>query len=200
MKSLALIAVSALALVSFHRPGPEPAPAVPGGGEYVADPAHSSVVFATDHLGVSRFYGRFNAVSATLQFNDEDLSQSRVSIEIPVESVDTNSDQRDGHLKSPDFFSAKEFPLITFESSAVRGTKEAFTIEGELTMRGTTRKVSAQGRMVGTGPTMFGDERAGFEARLTLEPVDFGFTFMEKNPKALGPTVEVIVSLECIAQ
>ncbi len=200
-----LLSLSALALAALGLPfgtaSSAPAPAATdASGAYEADAGHSSVVFATGHLGVSRFYGRFNEVSAAIQFNEADVKQSRVSIEIPAESIDSNNGKRDAHLKSPDFFSAKEFPVITFESKAVRGTKDALEIEGTLTLRGVAKPVTAQGRLVGSGETMFGDFRAGFEARLTMKPADFGFAFVEKNPKAVGPEVEVTVSLECVRQ
>lgn len=200
MKLLLLLApLATLAFSLGSSTPPAPSPALPAGA-WAADPGHSSVVFATTHLGVSRFYGRFNEVAATIELNESDLAQSHVSIEVPVESVDTNNEQRDGHLKSPDFFSAKEFPVISFESEKVSGNKDEFRVEGSLTMHGVTKKVTAECRSIGSGDTMFGDKRAGFEARFTVEPAQFGFAFMEKNPKALGPEVEVIVSLECVAQ
>ena len=197
MKSLAIVAALGAVLLSSGTNSTEP---VSASGTYEVDGGHSSVVFSTKHLDVSRFYGRFNEVSGSIDFNEADVTQSRVSIEIPTASVDSNSEQRDGHLKSPDFFSAKEFPVITYESKSITDSADAFEIQGELTLRGVTKPVTAKAVQVGSGDTMFGDFRSGFEARFEIQPADFGFTFMKEKPKAVGPGVEVIVSLECIKQ
>ena len=199
--SLTAAAVSAATVSSPSAPAPLTSSAsfVEGSsGSYTVDGGHSSVVFATKHLGVSRFYGRFNEVSGSLELNEDDLGQSSITLEIPTASVDSNSEQRDGHLKSPDFFSAKEFPVITFESSTIRGTRDAFEIDGELTLRGVTKTITAKGGFVGAGDTMFGDYRCGFEARFTIAAADYGVPFMKERPNAVGPEVEVIVSLECV--
>jgi polyisoprenoid-binding protein YceI len=80
------------------------------------DPVHSSVIFSIKHLGVTDFYGRFNDVSGTVVFDKADPSKSSVEVTVPVESVDTKNEKRDQHLKSPDFFNAKQFPMIIFKS------------------------------------------------------------------------------------
>ena len=95
MKSLAIVAALGAALLSSGTNSTEP---VSASGTYEVDGGHSSVVFSTKHLDVSRFYGRFNEVSGSIDFNEADVTQSRVSIEIPTASVDSNSEQRDGHL------------------------------------------------------------------------------------------------------
>ena len=201
MKTFALLLALAAALASHAR---TPAPGAPAGeelsGSYAADAVHSSVVFSTMHMGVVPFWGRFNTVSADIQFNEKDITQSRVSVEIPADSIDTNNGKRDDHLKSPDFFSAKEFPLITFESKSVKGKQDALEITGDLTMHGVTKSITAKGRHVGSGSSPFGDFRAGFEARFTVKPADFGFAFMKNDPDALGPEVEVVLSLECVQE
>ena len=168
--------------------------------EYAIDGGHSSVVFHTLHLGISEFYGRFNEVSGTVRFDDADLTQSSIEIEIPTASVDTNSEGRDEHLKGPDFFSAQEFPAITFKSSSVRGTKESFQVEGEFTLRGETKTVTAEARFVGSGETMFEDYRAGFVAELDINMEDFGVEFLKRAPGGVGPQVHITVALECVKQ
>ena len=204
MKTFALLLALAAAIASHAR---TPAPSTPGApageelsGSYAADAVHSSVVFSTMHMGVVPFWGRFNTVSADIQFNEKDIAQSHVSVEIPADSIDTNNEKRDGHLKSPDFFSAKEFPLITFESKSVKGKKDALEITGDLTLHGVTKSITAKGRCTGSGSSPFGDFRAGFEARFTFKPADFGFAFMKNDPEALGPDVDVVISLECVQE
>src|ERR1700752_921995 len=86
------------------------------------DPVHSSIIFSIKHLGVSDFYGRFNDLSGQVALDKADPSKSSVEITIPVESVDTKYPKRDQHLKSPDFFNAKQFPVIVFKSKSVEGS------------------------------------------------------------------------------
>ena len=117
---------------------------------------------------------------------------------IEAESVNTNAPDRDKHVKSADFFNAKEFPEIVFESKKVSGKPEALTVEGELTFHGVTKPVSAKARVVGTGDTMFKDHRTGFAAELVLDMADFNVAFVKKTPGAVGPEVALTISLECV--
>src|SRR5262245_56812546 len=94
---------------------PEAKPgAAQGAGSYEVDPVHSAVVFRVKHLDVSYFYGRFNEVKGSVDYDPAKPEASKVSLVIPVESIDTTNDKRNAHLLSPDFFNGKEFPKITF--------------------------------------------------------------------------------------
>lgn len=164
--------------------------------EYEIDPTHSFVIFRSKHLGVSQAYGRFDDFSGKVEYDAAKPANSAVMVVINAGSVDTNSRQRDDHLRSPDFFSAKEYPEIIFESTSVSGTPEKLEVKGELTLHGVTKEVSAEADLVGMADTRMG-ARAGFEAHFTIDMRDFGIEFVEKNPGAVGPTVDVTVSLEC---
>ncbi len=165
--------------------------------EYQVDNVHSSVFFKIRHLGVSNFYGRFNQVGGSYTFDPESPDSCRFDVQIQTESVDTNSDGRNGHLKSPDFFNAKEFPSITFKSTDVtRKSDEEFEVSGDLTFHGVTKPISAKLEWIGardTGPR-FGP-RSGCEARFVIKRSDYG---MDKYVAegVLGDEVEIIVSLE----
>ncbi len=196
---LACAATGALLLSSIGThasDAPEPASIT---SAWKVDAAHSSVVFHTQHMGIAKFYGRFNAFEGEIQYDAASPTSSSVGITIDASSIDTNSEGRDKHLRSPDFFSAKEFPEIRFESASVEAAGDAFTVEGELTLHGVTKTIAATFEVVGVAETPRGT-KAGFEAKLTIDMRDFGFSFVEKNPGAVGPEVHVVVSVECVGE
>ena len=168
-------------------------------GTYEIDPGHSSVVFCVTHFGVSKFYGRFNEISGSLNVNVDDPASNEISIKIPAKSVDTNSKDRDEHLMGPDFFNAKEFANITFESTSVEAGEAdgMFVVTGDLTMHGVTKEITIEAMHTGEGETRFG-YRTGFEAKFTVQRSDFGMSY--GLPGALGDDVEIIFALEGTAQ
>lgn len=168
----------------------------PDKGEYVVDPGHSSVVFRVTHLGVSAFWGRFDALEGKLAFDPDDASACSVAISIPVESVNTNNGGRDNHLKGPDFFNAAEFPELSFRSTKVEAGKDgALAVTGELTMLGETRTLGFDALPIGHGDRDRFGYRAGWEAEFTISRSDFGMTYMEGG---LGDEIRLIVALETI--
>ena len=166
---------------------------------YRIDPVHSSVHFRARHFGVSNVYGRFNDFAGTLAYDESDPSQWMVKLEVETESVDTGNERRDTHLRSTDFFNAKQFPTLTFESREVEKVGEGlFRVQGDLTILGTTRPVEAEVRLVGTGKHPRSNAPlVGFETEVTLARSDFGMEFM------LGPVgdeIGVTVAVEAAAE
>lgn len=195
--SALLVAGLAGGAASLNTPA---APAATPAAAFQIDGAHSSIVFHTMHLGISEAYGRFNEISSKSQvaYDPADVSKSSILVVVPAESVDTNSGDRDKHLRSADFFNSKEFPEIVFESKKIAGTKDALTITGSLTFLGKSKEVTAKGRVTGEGDTFMGDHRAGFVADLEMDMADFGVAFAQKNAGAVGPKVHLTISLECV--
>jgi len=201
LTSFGMAALVGLALSNRQPETTLPTP--PAGNESTAasfqvDPAHSAVVFRCKHLGIYQSYGRFNEFGGEVVYDEAELSRSSIQITIQADSVDSNSEQRDTHLRSPDFLSAKENPEISFTSTKIGGTTDELEIEGDLTLHGQTHPVQATGSVVGAGDTPFGDYRAGFEVRFTIDMADYGIEFVKQNPGAVGPEVNLTVSLECI--
>lgn len=161
------------------------------------DPVHSSIIFSIKHLGVADFYGRFNDLSGKVVLDKADPSKSSVEITIPVESVDTHNEKRDQHLKSPDFFNAKQFPVIVFKSKSVEGSGDTYKVTGDLTLHGVTKPLTLEVKKVTEAKGMEGEIRGGGETRFTLKRSDFGMNFMQG---ALGDDVSVIVSLEGVKE
>jgi polyisoprenoid-binding protein YceI len=193
---LGLIALLASLSVVSANPA-DPTPSQEGKGIFQIDALHSSVVFRVKHLEVSYFYGRFNRIEGSFRVDDEDPTRSFIEIEVPTDSVDSNSADRDRHLKSQDFFSAKEFPTINFKSKKIeKKEKDLFEVEGELTFRGKTKNLRFEARHTGTGKVndRFG-LRSGYEAVIDIKRSDFGDVYGVKG-KVLGDEVRLIVAIE----
>ncbi len=160
---------------------------------YAIDPVHSMMIFKIDHLGTSDFYGRVNDVTGTLVVGAEP-SQSSIKLEAKVDNIDTNQDKRDEHLRGPDFFNAKQFPKMTFQSTSVTKTGEkAFEVAGNLTIKGVTKPVTLKvtGGNVITDPS--GKTRIGFNTEFSVKRSDYGMNFM---PDKLGDEVTLMVAVE----
>ena len=164
---------------------------------YKVDPVHSSLVFGIMHLGVTNVYGRFNEVSGNVVFDKENPAKSSIDIEVKVDSVDTHDKKRDQHLKSPDFFNAKQFPAMAFKSNKVEVSGDNYKISGDFTLHGVTKPITVDFKKGAEAKGMQGEMRAGGETHFTIKRSDFGMKFMEG---ALGDEVKIIVSLEGIKQ
>ncbi len=165
---------------------------------YKIDPVHSSVVFKIGHLGISNIYGRFNEIAGTVTFDKETPSKSAVDFTIPVAGIDTHVQKRDQHLKSPDFFNAKQFPVVTFKSTEVKKSGEnLYQVTGDLTLHGVTKSLTVEFKKIGEGKGMENEYRAGGETQFTIKRSDFGMNFM---PQAVGDEVILMVAVEGIKQ
>jgi polyisoprenoid-binding protein YceI len=164
---------------------------------YKVDPVHSSIVFGIMHLDVTNVYGRFNDVSGTLVFDKENPSKSSLQVEVKVASVDTHEPKRDQHLKSPDFFNAKEFPLMTFKSNKVEANGDTYKVSGDFTLHGVTKPITVDFKKGAEAKGMQNEIRTGGETHFTIKRSDYGIKFM---PGAVGDEVKIIVSLEGIKQ
>jgi len=174
---------------------PDPVAARESAAEtFQIDPVHSVVLFRIKHLGVGYYHGRFNDISGTFGVGEG----ATASISVKADSVDTNNDKRDGHLKSPDFLSAKEFPEITFVAeSLAKGEGDVVEAKGTLTLRGVSKPLSVPMTHVGTGKGMQGETRAGFEGTFTIKRADFGVSW---GPQALGEEITITVAIEGVKQ
>ena len=179
---------------------PEPAPAL-AATTYKVDSVHSNVLFGVEHLGVSTFYGRFNDVSGSYTFDPDDAGACKIDIVVQAESVDSNSEGRDNHLKTPDFFNAKEFPTIEFHSTSMKKTgDDTYEATGKLALHGVTKPMTVVVRWMGEGDKgpRFG-YRSGFETMFTIKRTDFGMdTYVKEG--VLGDEVDLIVGIEGIRE
>ena len=150
--------------------------AVPA-GTWAVDPAHSRVEFQVKHLGIATVRGHFASFEGTLEIGD-DLASARAYGTVDPASIDTNEDQRDAHLRSPDFFDVERYREITFESREIAQTDEhKFEIVGDLTMHGVTREVTLEAEVTGSEQDPWGNDRVGLEVTGELNRRDFGMAF-----------------------
>ena len=166
--------------------------AIPAGAESLSvDPVHSTAIFKIAHMGVSNFIGRFDALSGTVEWDGADPSKVAITYDIKTDSVDTNFEKRNQHVKSADFLDAKQFPDITFVSTAVKKSGDDFAVDGNLTLHGVTKPISITVKKTGEA-----GGRLGFWTVFTVKRSDYGVTFM---PDKLGDEVEVTLSTEVAA-
>ena len=178
-------------------PAASPVPVAAAPTTYKIDGGHSSVVFKVKHMGAAWFYGSFDQISGQLVVDEEDPSKSSVKIEVAPKSVNTGSEKRNQHLKSPDFFDAKQFSELTFESKSVRRDGGTWKMQGTLNFHGVKKEIALEFEKTGAGPGRGGSKLIGFHSTFTIKRSDFGMDFMSDG---LGDEVELIVSLEGVAR
>jgi len=171
------------------------APSAAAAGTYTIDPMHSSAFFKARHFGASHVYGAFWEVTGTLVYDADDEAASSIEISIATASIDSNNERRDGHIQSPDFLDAKQFPEIRFASSAVKPLGDnQFEITGDLTLHGVTQEITITAVKVGQAAhPRSGEQLIGFETRFTVDRTDFDMEFMV-GP--LSAEIEIILSFE----
>lgn len=164
------------------------------------DPTHSEVKFKVKHLVISTVTGHFNEFKATIDASKEDFSDAAISFSADVNSVDTKNAQRDGHLKSPDFFDAASYPELTFKSRDVTRTSPSdYIVTGDLTIRGNTREVTLNATYNGTVKGFGGVDVTGFEITGKINRQEYGLTWSALT-EAGGVVVGDEVKLEIFAE
>jgi len=164
---------------------------------WIIDPNHSSVGFTIRHL-FSKVPGAFDKFSGTIDYDPANPTAASVKVEIDPASIDTKTQKRDDHLRSPDFFDVAKFPAMTFQSTKVtKGEGNALTAEGNLTMHGVTKPVTLAVMFLGAGPAM-GGQRAGFEATTKIDRKDFGIIWNKTldSGTLLGDDVDITIGIE----
>ncbi|MFK5647253.1 YceI family protein [Ornithinimicrobium sp. LYQ121] len=146
-------------------------------GTYTIDPAHSRVGFSTRHAMVTKVRGAFNEVSGQAT-TDPSLESASIEVTIQTASIDTRSADRDGHLKSADFFDVETYPTITFRSTEVVASDvDTLRVTGDLTIKDVTRPVTVDFEYAGSAQDPFGNTRVGFEGSTVVNRKDFGLTW-----------------------
>jgi polyisoprenoid-binding protein YceI len=160
---------------------------------YDLDGSHTDVGFRVSHLGISWAAGRFDDVRGGFTIDAVQPSNTAFTMTINTSSIDTNNTKRDDHLRSPDFFNAKQFPVIMFKSTQVQPIQGGYAVTGDFTMHGVTKPITIN--LMGGGAKEFppGVQRTGFSGDLKLKRSDFG---MDKYGEAVGDDVFVTISFE----
>lgn len=147
-------------------------------GDYTLDPAHSSIGFSARHAMVTNVKGDFKDFEGTLHLDGTDPSESTASIDVKMGSIDTGSPDRDGHLRSGDFFNTEAYPTMTFRSTSAQALGgDDYRIAGDLTILGTTKPVTIDLEFNGAATDPFGNERVGFEGTAEILRSAWGLTY-----------------------
>ncbi|MFZ0743620.1 MAG: YceI family protein [Terracidiphilus sp.] len=167
------------------------------------DPAHSAAEFKVKHMMISNVKGKFCGINGVLTLNEADSTQSSIEASIPIATLSTADDQRDGHLKSADFFDAEKFPTLTFKSLSVRLTGPGeHEVTGELTMHGVTKVVTfAVDGPSAPGKDPWGNMRIGLSATAKINRKDFGLNWnsaLETGGVLVGEEVTITLDVQFI--
>jgi polyisoprenoid-binding protein YceI len=146
-------------------------------GDYTLDVSHSRLGFVARHAMVTKVRGQFGAFTGTAHIDAANPAASKVELSIDVTSVETGSADRDGHLKSADFFDAEKYPTITFTSTKVERDGDDWDITGDLTIKDVTKPVTIEFEQTGSAVDPFGNTRVGFEGDVTVNRKDWGLTW-----------------------
>ena len=175
----------------------------PAVGTYAIDAGHSTIGFKVRHLMVSKVRGRFADFTGTVTIAEQPLDSS-VEVEVQLASIDTRDEQRDGHLRSADFFDVENHPTLTFRSTGVRHLHgDRYQVDGELSLLGTTKPFTLDLTFEGATADPWGGTRAGFSASGELDREDFGLTWnqaLEAGGFVVGKRVEIEIEAEIVKQ
>jgi polyisoprenoid-binding protein YceI len=167
------------------------------------DPVHSVAEFKVKHMMISKVKGQFTGISGKLMLDESDVTKSRVEATIDASTINTHDPQRDGHLKSADFFDAEKYPTLSFQSTGIERTGEdELAVSGDLTIHGVTRPVVFQAE----GPTAegkdpWGNTRIGLSAVTKINRKDFGLTWnaaLETGGILIGEEVTITLDVQFI--
>jgi polyisoprenoid-binding protein YceI len=175
---------------------------IPGyiAGTWTIDPVHSDVSFTVRHMMVSRVRGHFTRFSGEIVTAPNPLD-SRVTVTIDLDSIDTANPQRDDDMRSANFLEIETHPEMTYRSTGIRQVGDHFVIEGELSLHGVTRPVELELEVNGFTKDPFGGTRAGFSARTEIDRRDFGITTnipMDGGGVVVGERIQISIEIEAV--
>jgi len=172
--------------------------------KWVLDPTHSEIQFKVKHLLISTVSGDFKKFDATVETNGDDFSTAKVKFTADVDSISTNNEQRDAHLKTGDFFEAEKYPQLSFVSERLEKIDdEEYKLYGKLTIRGVTKDVTLKAEFGGSVQDPWGNTRVGFSLAGKIDRQDFGVSFgmvSETGGLLLGNDVKIIANVEFVKQ
>jgi polyisoprenoid-binding protein YceI len=159
------------------------------------DPSHSSITFSVGYLGISNVTGNFKTYEGSINSSKSDLSDARISFSVDANSINTEVEARDNHLKSPDFFDVAKFPKMTFESTSLKKKGKDYILEGNMTIKGITKKVAFTVKYGGTAKDNYANERVGLSLNGKINRSDYG---INGGQGFVGEEVTFILNLNFI--
>lgn len=175
----------------------------PTAGTWTVDPAHTAIEFQVKHLMIAKVKGRFADFEGAVTIAD-DPTRSSVDLKIRAASIDTRTQQRDDHLRSPDFFEVDKYPELSFTSTAVGHEHgDDWKIRGDLTIHGVTKPVTLTIEYNGQTADPWGGQRAFFSAETKIEREDWGLTYnqaLEAGGWVVGKEIKITLEVEAVLQ
>ena len=172
--------------------------------KWLLDPIHSELQFKIKHLMISNVSGAFKSFSAEVETEDEDFSTAKINLTAQMDSISTNNEQRDAHLRNSDFFEVEKYPELKFKSTKVEEVdSDTFMLHGELTMKGVTKPVKLDVEFNGATKDPWGGERAGFVITGKINRADWGINFnsvLETGGVMLSEEVRINSEIELVKQ
>jgi len=172
--------------------------------KWVIDPTHSEIQFKVKHLLISTVSGDFKKFDATVETEGDDFTTAKIQFSADVDSISTNNEQRDAHLRTGDFFDTANHPKLTFVSEKLeKVNEEEYKLYGKLTMRGTTKNVVLKAEFGGSTVDPWGNTRVGFELSGKIDRQDFGVSFgmvSETGGLLLGNDVKLFANVEFVKE
>ena len=171
---------------------------------WALDPTHSEIQFKVKHMMISSVSGEFSEFEAKLETEDEDFTTAKVYFSADINSINTKNEQRDGHLKSPDFFDAAAYPVLSFEGLGLQHKSgNDYILKGNLTLKGETKPVELDVEFAGSIKDPYGFTRAGFEVSGKINRKDFGLSWSaltEAGGMVVGDEVKLSANIEFTKQ
>ncbi|AMR33312.1 hypothetical protein A0256_18745 [Mucilaginibacter sp. PAMC 26640] len=171
--------------------------------KWVLDPMHSEVQFKVKHLVISTVTGSFKTFEGELTTEGDDFENAAISFSLDVASVDTNQEQRDGHLKSGEFFDVGTYPKISFKSTSFTKSGDDYQLTGDLTIKDVTKSVTLDVEHGGVAGDFYGNTKAGFEVTGKINRKDFGLVWdgvTEAGSIVLGSDIKLIINVQFAKQ
>lgn len=172
--------------------------------QWTMDALHSEIQFKVKHLMITNITGQFKKFEGTMETTFDDYTTAKVHITVDINSIDTNNEQRDAHLKTGDFFDAVSYPHLTFVSDKMeKADEENYKLHGILTIRGVSKKIVLDAEFGGIAKDGNGNTRAGFFVTGKINRKDFGVSFgrlMETGGAGLGEEVKFHASVQFVKQ
>lgn len=171
--------------------------------KWVLDPTHSEVLFKVKHLVISTVTGTFKVFNGSFETENEDFSNADIEFSLDANSIDTNQEQRDAHLRSADFFDAEKFPVISFKSTSFIKKGDDYELTGDLTVKNVTKPVKLDVELGGVATDAYGNEKAGFEITGKISRKEFDLTWSavtEAGAIVVGDEIKLNINLQFAKQ
>ncbi|TVY10765.1 YceI family protein [Paenibacillus cremeus] len=172
--------------------------------KWLVDASYSSIDFSIRHMMIAKVKGTFHTFEANIEADPADLTTASVQVSVDLSSIDTRNGDRDGHLRSADFFDAEQHPKMVFQSTGfVKSGEGEYEVTGNLTIRGVTREETFEVIFEGAGKDPWGNEKVGFSATGAIKRSDYGLTYnaaLETGGVLIGDEVKVSIEIEASKQ